>query len=290
MPYNSFFTNTITRATGRARLFWIVNVQFLRITKMIHHLPPIAVIILAFQISGCTTNQPVADAGQTGTGAVTAKQETVTAGQDNHLGPGNKLTGIDVSHYQGEVDWSTVSQQPIHFVFIKSSQGHATVDSQYKNNWQQTAQTELLRGVYHFLDPSVDATAQAEHFAATTQGDFGDFPPVIDIEAFEKQSADEIIQVLDVFISHLEDRFGCRPMIYTSPGFWDQLDNHRFGEYSLWLADYASQPKLPNGWDNWIFWQFESNGELAGIKGKVDKSRFAGDAEKLQRLKCKVSA
>ena len=206
--------------------------------------------------------------------------------ENKTTGEENVLFGIDVSHYQGEINWPQVDQQNLHFVFIKASQGRHTIDTQYHRNWKESKNTSLLRGVYHYLDPALDALDQAAHFIALTGGDFGDFPPIVDIEAFEKQTAKEVAQVLTVFLSAIEKQFSCKPIIYTSPNFWSQLKQHDFGHYKLWLADYAKQANTPKGWNTWTFWQFENDATILGINVAVDKNQFKGGIETLKALSC----
>jgi lysozyme len=194
--------------------------------------------------------------------------------------------GIDVSHFQGTVNWNQVADAGVNFVFIKASQGNHEVDSQYRRNWRETAAHGLPRGVYHYLDPSIDPSLQAEHFLKTTAGEFGSFPPVVDIEAFEGRDAAEVKRALRRFIDVIEKHFACKPIIYTSPDFWDELHDSDFDSYELWLADYAKKPKLPDGWRKWTIWQFESDGVIEGINGRVDKSLFHGSREKLVRMSC----
>lgn len=200
------------------------------------------------------------------------------------------LVGIDVSHFQGQVDWNRVAEDGVNFVFIKASQGIHTVDPQYRRNWRETATHDLPRGVYHYLDPAVDPSLQAEHFTKTTGGEFGSFPPVIDIEAFEDRDAEEVSHILRRFIEVIENKFACKPIIYTSPNFWDKLHDYEFGSYQLWLADYGKKPKLPDGWSRWTIWQYESDGVVAGINGHVDKSVFHGSRKKLISMSCQKLA
>ena len=207
-------------------------------------------------------------------------------GCSEHQDSTSSPQGIDVSHYQGDIDWQKVSSQKLQFVFIKATQGNQYVDPHYQQNWQQSAQYDLLRGIYHYLDPSIDAVAQAKHFVNISKGQFGDFPPVIDIEAFENEKASKVINVLQEFIMYIEQHVSCKPIIYTSHGFWDQLNNHQFGDYPLWLADYASKPQLPNGWQQWTFWQFESNANIPGIPNQVDKNKYNGTEHQLRQLRC----
>lgn len=199
-----------------------------------------------------------------------------------------RIKGIDVSHYQGDIDWTQVNKSKVEFVFIKATQGEHTVDSRFKANWNDS-KPNLLRGVYHYLDPSIDATKQAQHFLAITQLDFGDFPPVVDIEAFEKQSSKDVVKSLKDYIGVIYAASTCTPIIYSSPGFLNSLKDEDFGKHILWLADYNPKPKVPNGWKAWTFWQFESNGKIQGIQKDVDISYFAHDRAALEAMACQTT-
>lgn len=196
------------------------------------------------------------------------------------------LEGIDVSHYQGDVDWRKVKDEGIIFAFIKASQGQHTVDKKFKRNHQQLESLKMPWGVYHYLDPSIDAYAQAHHFIQTVDKNIGHFPPIVDIEAFEDQSLETIKNVLDTYITLIEKYYNCKPIIYTAPHFWDRLHDHDYGEYGLWLANYAANPHLPAGWDDWLFWQYTSKGQVDGVDGEVDRNQFKGDLNNLKSLKC----
>ncbi len=197
-----------------------------------------------------------------------------------------ELEGIDVSHFQGSIQWEKVAKQNIQFVMIKATQGRDLVDPEFQKNWQATEATNLLRGTYHYLDPKDDGVVQAEHFIKTTQGEFGDFSPVVDIEAFEHETAEEVLGVLAEFLAIVEQHSNCKPIIYTSPNFWLKLQDHEFGQYPLWLADYAKSPKVPNGWKQWNLWQYEDNGNIAGIQSPVDRSKLRSSKHATKPLLC----
>jgi lysozyme len=199
------------------------------------------------------------------------------------------LVGVDVSHYQGLVEWNLVAKHGVAFAFIKATQGERTVDGQYTQNWQSSKKAGLLRGVYHYFDPSIDALKQANHFITTTNKDFGELPPVVDIEAFEDNNAVDIIHALKIYLTKIEKVAGCRPIIYTTHGFWNSLNSNGFSQYPLWLADYAKQAQLPKGWKKWLFWQFKSQGVVPGINGHVDLSYFSEGKHTLEKLACKNS-
>ena len=90
------------------------------------------------------------------------------------------LTGIDVSHFQGEVDWQAVAG--VRFAFIKATEGLADIDPRFRQNWQDSRAAGLLRGAYHFLHPNLDARQQAAHFLSVVNLDDDALPPALDVE------------------------------------------------------------------------------------------------------------
>src|SRR5918996_6642155 len=92
------------------------------------------------------------------------------------------LTGIDVSHFQGEVDWQAVAGAGVRFAFIKATEGVADIDPCFRQNWQDSRAAGLLRGAYHFLHPNLDAGQQAAHFLSVVRLDDDALPPALDIE------------------------------------------------------------------------------------------------------------
>ena len=89
-----------------------------------------------------------------------------------------KAQGLDVSHYQGNVNWAEVKQAGMSFAYAKATEGASSVDSEFKTNWQNLKAAGLLRGAYHFFDAGVDGTSQASHFLQNVQLEAGDLPPV----------------------------------------------------------------------------------------------------------------
>lgn len=197
----------------------------------------------------------------------------------------NSIRGIDVSKYQGTIDWSQVATAGLSFVFIKASQGITEVDPELAANWSGAQTAGLLRGAYHFYQPGDDPTQQAEHFLATAPLDAGDLPPVLDIETAGSLSPAEIVQGVATWLDVVQQATGRTPILYTSPGFWKTLDATQFGGYPLWVAEYGvSSPIVPAGWSRWTFWQYSESGTVAGIQGAVDLDLFQGSLEELKAL------
>ncbi len=201
------------------------------------------------------------------------------------------LQGVDVSHFQGTVDWATVQKNGIHFAYLKASEGLHTTDQQFARNWADTKAAGVKPGAYHFFHPNEDAVSQAQHFLNSLKSAGVDYqnalPPVLDVEIADGISRDAVSDGILVWLKAVETALGCKPVIYTGPTFWDQHSDESHTEYELWLADYAATPTVPDGWRRWLFWQHTPKGAVGGIDGDVDLSMFAGSRIELDALSCK---
>lgn len=197
----------------------------------------------------------------------------------------NCLQGIDVSHYQGTIDWNQVRSVGTQFAFIKALEGITSTDPEFPTNWRGAKAAGLLCGAYHFYWPGDDPNQQAEAFLSIYQPSPGDLPPVLDIETTHDQSPSSVVQGIQVWLSAVEARVGVRPILYTDPSFWKSLGDPPFGAYPLWVADYGvTSPTVPAGWANWTFWQTSQSGSVAGVPSTVDLDLFQGSLADLQAL------
>jgi lysozyme len=197
------------------------------------------------------------------------------------------LTGIDVSHFQGAVNWAEVAGAGCAFAFAKATEATSIVDSEFAANWSGMKAAGLVRGAYHFFRPEQNAVAQANHFLQTVQLEAGDLPPVIDIELNDEVTGGALIAGVGNWIDTVAQATGMTPLIYTNTPFWDEYMNDGFGKFPLWLAHYtnASTPApLPHGWANWTFWQYSQSLHISGVNGNVDHNRFDGAQADLQAL------
>lgn len=194
----------------------------------------------------------------------------------------NHLSGIDVSKWQGTVDWKSVQQAGIAFAFARATYGISEVDSCFSENWQGMQEAGITRGAYHFFLAADDPAQQADFFIRTV-GSLGadDLPPVIDVEAASGVNSNLAASV-QTWLSTVEQGLGRKPIIYTAPSFWNQNLTGGFGDYPLWVAEYGvSSPKPVNGWANWTFWQYSSTGQMGGVSGSVDLDYFSGTLQTL---------
>lgn len=191
---------------------------------------------------------------------------------------GQQAQGIDVSHYQGTVDWNAVRGAGMSFAFAKATEGLNTVDAMFSTNWPAMGAAGLLRGAYHFFHPEEDAATQAQHFLSVV-GTLSahDLPPVLDVEETNGVSTSVLWAGVTTWLETVGEETGRTPMLYISPGFWDQhTPNPALEGYPLWLADYAATPTLPTGFGTWNFWQYSQSGTVAGVSGAVDRDVFNG--------------
>jgi len=200
------------------------------------------------------------------------------------------VKGIDVSHFQGDVDWKAVKADGVGFAYIKASEGVTLGDAKFAANWQGAKHQSIYRGGYHVFAPDDDGKAQAQHFITRLKSEKVDYngalPPVLDIEAIPQDRLACARPQIKKWLKHVEATLGCKPIIYTSPATWDEEFPGAFTGYELWLADYAEAPTLPTGWKNWTFWQHSNTGQKRGIEGAVDLDRFNGTAHQLARTTC----
>jgi lysozyme len=199
------------------------------------------------------------------------------------------IAGIDISHYNGQVDCNYLPTAGIHFAYIKATEGRFTKDHCYAANYAGLKSNAIPRGAYHFFYPQVDPDAQADNFlSVVTQINAGDLPPVVDIEISGELAPTAIAMSLQQWLDRVEETLGRRPIIYTGPAFWNtaMAGTTAFSEYPLWVAHYTSNgtPRIPRGFSDFVFWQYSESGSLAGMNGAVDMDWFNGSPSDLVQL------
>ena len=203
---------------------------------------------------------------------------------------GYKVHGIDISHYQGNVNWKMLEQTrqgqfPIQFIFMKATEGGDYLDKRFVANFDSAKAHGFIRGAYHFYNPKTDANKQADFFINTVKLEPGDLPPVLDIETkgkdIEKLQAD-----LKLWLRRVENHYGVKPIIYASYKFKTKyLNDSVFNSYPYWIAHYYVDSVQYKG--DWKFWQHTDVGTLPGIEEQVDLNIFNGDMEGLNALRIK---
>jgi lysozyme len=202
--------------------------------------------------------------------------------------PPSRLTGIDVSHFQGHVDWPSVKAAGCAFAFAKATEGAGVTDPFFAANWAEMKAAGLARGAYHFYRAGQSASQQAAHFLSTVQFEAGDLPPVLDIEVNDGVTGQALVGGVQTWLDAVEPAAGVAPIIYTNTPFWDAHFPAQFSNYPLWIAHYGPAPSpLPNGWTVWTFWQYSQSLTIAGVGGAADHDYFNGPLTQLQALAVK---
>jgi lysozyme len=229
------------------------------------------VVAAALVVPACTGAAPDVD--------VSEEAVTVCPG-------GSVVQGIDVSEFQGTINWTAVKNAGIKFAFIRVSDG-TYQDPKFATNWAGAKSAGILRGAYQFFRASDDPITIADQFLAKMGplGD-GDLPPVLDVEVTDGQSATTIRTRMEQWLAHVEQKTGRTPFIYVSPGFWPNVGSPNESHYRLWVANWqVTCPSLPaGGWSTWQMWQKADNGSVGGISGAVDLDEFNGSLAQLQVL------
>ena len=200
---------------------------------------------------------------------------------------GSYLPGIDVSRWQGTIDWGQVAGDGVRFVFMKATDGTTIVDPTYETNLAGARANGIRVGTYHFARPdgsANDAQLEARWFVENATITAGSLPPVLDIEVDGGLGASALTDWALDWLEEVRALTGVRALVYTSPNGWKE----RFGNttrvadagYDLWIAHWTSgDPVLPaSGWGGrgWQVWQYTDCGRVAGIGGCVDRDWFNG--------------
>ncbi|MFN8498596.1 MAG: GH25 family lysozyme [Anaerolineae bacterium] len=207
--------------------------------------------------------------------------------------PSDWAKGLDVAVWQQGLDWAAIAQAGFSFAFVKATEGDDYTDPAFAAHWQAAGDNGLLRGAYHFFWPEDDHEQQARLFVATVkQLNADDLPPIIDVEARPKAPPfpnEQWIDGVRTWLDIVEAGLGRRPMIYTSQGEWAHLRDATgraptwTARYPLWVANWnTAQPALPDGWDNWFFWQYKAD-SVPGFSRVVDYDVFRGSRDDLRR-------
>ncbi len=189
------------------------------------------------------------------------------------------LHGLDLSHYQGRVNWDLVATDPhAGYIYLKATEGERLVDDTYRYNFSEAKRVGLKVGSYHFFRPNIPAVRQFNNFIGVVDVKKQDLIPIVDVEVMPRgMSASTFNSRLEEFLRLVTQEFGKRPIIYTGKNFYNKhFSDRRFKDYKFMIAAYTlDEPELDNN-DDYIIWQYTGSGSAKGIRGHVDKSRFRG--------------
>lgn len=208
---------------------------------------------------------------------------------DANYPDGYEIHGIDISHYQGEIDWEELRHGmiegcPLRFIMIKATEGSSRLDENFNDNFYQAREYGYIRGAYHFWSNKSSAREQAYFFLKQVHLEEGDLPPVLDVEHKPKnQSVEDFQRDVLTWLHIVEDRYHVKPIIYTYYKFKENyLSAPVFDDYPYWIAHYYVKKVEYKG--PWKFWQHTDAGKLPGIKGYVDFNIYNGSFYDMKKL------
>lgn len=200
---------------------------------------------------------------------------------------GPTVEGVDVSYYQGTVNWPSVRAAGRRFAIARISDGATFNDPTFQRNWSGIKAAGMIRGAYQFFRPGQDPIAQADLVVrAVGRLGSGDLPVVLDLEDSDGQSSATVMSRALRWIDRVAAGTGKKPILYTSVGFLDGVRGTApFNEMTLWVANYGvACPYLPGGFANWQFWQYGDKGRVSGVTGNVDVNVFNGTYAQLEAM------
>ena len=202
---------------------------------------------------------------------------------------GYEIHGIDISHYQGDIDWNKlkmakIGNSPVKFILIKSTEGSNQLDENFNDNFYQAREYGFIRGAYHFWSNKSTPRQQAYYFLKQVHLEDGDLPPVLDVEHKPKDKSNEEFQRdILTWLHIVEDKYHVKPILYTYYKFKEAyLNTPVFDDYPYWIAHYYVEKVAYKG--PWKFWQHTDVGKLPGIKGYVDFNIYNGSYYDLRKL------
>ncbi|WP_419999799.1 GH25 family lysozyme [Streptomyces boninensis] len=215
------------------------------------------------------------------------------------MAPTDGVQGIDISHWQGSINWSAVRGAGIQFAWMKATESTTYKDPTFNTNYVNAYNAGVIRGAYHFARPNLSSgAAQANYFASNGGAWSRDnltLPGVLDIESnpsgaqcYGLSQTSMRNWILD-FYNTYKSRTTRDVVIYTSPSWWNTCTGSWNGMASrspLWVAHWttADNPTKPGGFSAWTVWQYTSTGRVNGVSGNVDRDKFNGSRDRLLAL------
>ncbi len=185
--------------------------------------------------------------------------------------------GIDVSGWQGNINYAEVKNSGIEIVYMKSSEGRSFVDPYFNQNYTNAKANGLKVGFYHYLiaRSNEEAIEEARFFVSVISGKEPDCRLAMDFESFGNLSVEEINQIGITFMTAVQNLSGKEVIIYSNTNDARNIFSGELTNYPLWVAQYEVYEPTPNGkWSTWAGWQYTSTAEVAGISGHVDRNKF----------------
>ena len=195
--------------------------------------------------------------------------------------------GIDVSRWQGQINWRQARQGGVSFAFLKATEGGDLVDPEFQSHWRGAKQAGVPRGAYHYFYFCRSAADQARWFIRNVPRDQSALPHVLDMEwnprsrtCTKRPSGTQVRAEARRFLSILERHYGKRPIVYTTIDFFQDTGIGTLQGTEFWLRSVAGHPGQVYPGQPWTFWQYTGTGRVPGITGDVDINVFAGSVDR----------
>lgn len=201
-----------------------------------------------------------------------------------------EVHGVDVSHWQADIDWKTLRSNGANFAFIKATEGGKHVDRLFMKNWNAAKAAGIPTGAYHFFFWCRSAEEQAKWFIRHVPKQAGSLPPVLDVEWYgnkrscpTKPPRATVLAKMKVWLDIVERHYGVKPIIYVTPDFYEDNLRGQFKDHSFWLRSVAEHPRgrYPNR--EFAFWQYSGTGLSKGVSTQIDLNVFNGTSESWRR-------
>lgn len=193
----------------------------------------------------------------------------------------NTYQGIDVSEYQGFIDYSKVKSSGIQIVYIKASEGTTIEDPYFRANYDNAKAESLKVGFYHFVRArnEEEAMAEAKFFNSVISGTSPDCRLAMDFEVFDGLSVEKINQISFAFLQKLQELTNKECVVYSDAFNARTVFSRELAEsYPLWIAEYdVNIPSSTGNWNEWIGFQYSDKGRIDGIDANVDLDKFTND-------------
>jgi len=200
-----------------------------------------------------------------------------------------QIHGIDVSSYQGRIDWQRVKkmhQDSVHisFAFIKATEGPLMVDPYFQRNWRECANAGIVCGAYQYFRPKFSGKWQATLFLQTVKLQKGNLPMVVDIERLDGMRPAKMREELDAFLKAITLKTKTRPIIYSGLTFYTENLAGFYDDYPLWISSFDHPVLTISAETNWQFWQHSEKAKVSGIVNSVDFDLFRGDSLQFRQM------
>ncbi|SHJ36177.1 Lyzozyme M1 (1,4-beta-N-acetylmuramidase), GH25 family [Clostridium cavendishii DSM 21758] len=186
-----------------------------------------------------------------------------------------KYKGIDISNWQGNINFTGAKNDGIEIVYIKATEGNYYADPYLDNYYEAAKNNGLLVGFYHYFKANIDPKAQAQFFVDNIYGKTIECRLALDIEENEGCDPDLLSNMCVEFLQEVEKLSGKGVVVYTYTNFAQNNLTTILSVYPLWIAHYEVDAPDDNPiWDSWVGFQYSDTGHVNGIDGNCDLDVF----------------